>query len=411
MLFNLNEFLIAVSFTLDFVEMDILGVTTNHGKRTAYTSLKISKELGLSSEGLYDIVALAILHDNGVSEKSLHDRFLIGEFIDVKSIERKKEHCTIGEENVRQYPFLTDVRNAIKYHHEEYNGTGYFNLKGDEIPLLSQIIHMVDVMETNFDLQNNNSDMQIEVMKFINQQKNKMFAPKIVTVFSNIAESKEFWLNLNNDYIEKALEDNTPKYSVELGFDKIGKITGVFSRIIDSKSKFTQRHSKDLSDKVAIMANFYCMGHDEKMKLIIAANLHDIGKLYVPNSILDSPSKLASEEFDIIKKHPYFTRIALQEIKGFEDITEWASNHHEKLNGQGYPFGKTGKELDFNSRLLTCLDIYEALTEERPYRIALEHEAAMEILNKMKDNGFIDVRITEDINHVFSSAIKELVLN
>lgn len=151
------------------------------------------------------------------------------------------------------------------------------------------------------------------------------------------------------------------------------------------------------------MADFYNLEKEEKMKLIIAADLHDIGKLAVPNDVLDKPDKLSDEEFKIIMKHPEYTRLALQEIKGFEDITEWASNHHEKLNGKGYPFGMTDKELDFNSRLMTCLDIYQALTEERPYREGLSHEKAMEILKSMMDNGFIDTKITKDIDYVFSS--------
>jgi HD-GYP domain-containing protein (c-di-GMP phosphodiesterase class II) len=402
MLFNLNEFLMAVSFTLDFVEMDILGVTSNHGKRTAHISLRIARELGLSLEELHDIVALAMLHDNGVSEKSLHDRFLKVDPANVRSLERVKEHCTIGEKNISQYPFLTDVKDVIKYHHENYNGTGYFNLKGEEIPLMSQIIYLADVLESNFHFENNNYDMQKRAVKLINEQSNKMFSSKLVDALNKIAEDQEFWVNLKDDYIYEALKKDTPQYSVEISFEEIRKITDVFSNIIDSKSEFTQRHSSDLSDKTAVMADYYKMDIDEKMKLIIAADLHDIGKLAVPNTILDSPNKLTDGEFDVIKKHSYFTRLALQEIKGFEDITEWASNHHEKLNGKGYPCGKTYKELDFNSRLIACLDIYEALTEERPYRRALEHREAMEILNSMKDSGFIDAGITEDIDFVFA---------
>jgi HD-GYP domain-containing protein (c-di-GMP phosphodiesterase class II) len=406
MLFNLNEFLMAVSFTLDFVEMDILGATSKHGKRTAYTSLRIAKELMLNSEELHDIVALAILHDNGVSEKSLHDRFLSDDSIDVRGIERVKEHCTIGEENVRQYPFLTRVKDVIKYHHEKHDGSGLFNLKGEDIPLMSQIIHMADVIEINFHLESTNSDMQNKVVRFINNQSNKMFSHIVVSAFNKIAEDKEFWRNLKDDYIDDALKRGTPQYSRELSFGEIRNITGVFSKIIDSKSKYTQRHSRDLSCKAGIMADYYKMDFDEKMKVIIAADLHDIGKLAVPNDILDGPNKLTSEEFDIIKKHSYFTRLALQEIKGFEDITEWASNHHEKLNGQGYPFGKKAKELDFNSKLIACLDIYQALTEERPYRRSLKHEEAIDILNKMKDDGFIDASITNDIDYVFNQRVE-----
>jgi HD-GYP domain-containing protein (c-di-GMP phosphodiesterase class II) len=244
--------------------------------------------------------------------------------------------------------------------------------------------------------------MQDKTIKLINEQNNKMFSSKLVNAFNIITEDKEFWRNLKDDYIYKSLKKDTPMYSMEISYEEIRKITGVFSKIIDSKSEFTRRHSRDLSDKAAIMADYYKMDIDEKMKVLISADLHDIGKLAVSNNILDSPQKLSSEEFDVIKKHSYFTKLALQEIKGFEDITEWASNHHEKLNGQGYPFGKTAKDLDFNSRLIACLDIYEALTEERPYRRALSHIETMDILNKMKDDGFIDARITGDIDHVFS---------
>lgn len=406
MLFSLNEFLIAVSFTLDFVEMDILGVTSNHGKRTAYISLRIAEELGLSSEQLHDVVALAILHDNGVSEKSLHDKVLVGDAVNISSLERVKEHCSIGEENVSQYPFLTNVKNAIMYHHEKYDGSGFFNLKGEEIPLLSQILNMADVIEVNFDLLKSNYNTKSRILAFVEDQRNKTFSPVVAKAFIDVAKEEMFWTNLENEKVNNALREGTPRYSMELPVEEIRKITNVFSRIIDSKSKYTQRHSSDLSYKASIMADFYNMSKEEKTKLMIAADLHDIGKLAVPNSILDSPNKLTDEEFEIVKKHPYYTRQALQEIKGLEDITEWAANHHEKLNGKGYPFGKTAKDLDFNSRLMSCLDIYEALTEERPYRKSLSHSEAMEILNKMKVEGYIDPKVTEDIDCVFKDIIR-----
>lgn len=403
MLFNLNEFLMSASFALDFIEIDILGVTSNHGKRTAYISLQLAKALGLTDKELHDIVALAILHDNGVSEKSLHDRFLNIDGNHARSLERIKEHCTIGEENIQMYPFLSNPINVIKYHHENVDGTGYFNLKEAEIPLMSQIIHMADLLEINFRLNNSNSgDIKVKTFEFIRKQEHKMFSPKLIDAFHLISADSEFWNNLNDDNIHTSLKRDTPQYSVDLSFDEIRKITGVFSSIIDSKSEYTHRHSRELSNKVALMADYYKFSYEKKLQLEIAADLHDIGKLAVPNTILDSPSKLTNDEFEIIKQHPYYTRLALAEIKGFEEIVEWASNHHEKLNGKGYPCGKTANDLDFESRLIGCLDIYEALTEERPYRRALKHEEAMEILNKMKEDGYIDADITKDIDSVFS---------
>lgn len=401
MLFSLNEFLMAVSFALDFVEMDILGMPSNHGKRTAYITINIAKEIGFSFEELHDLTALAMLHDNGLSEYSLHKKLIKRELTNAAVLEDVKEHCVIGEKNIKNYPLLTNIKNVIKYHHERYDGMGFFNLKENEIPVMSQIIVIADTIEKNYKLQVNNHEMQKEIIEFVKSQENIMFSSTIVDAFLKIVLNKEFWENLKDEFIDTALKNEIPEYSLELSFEEIHNITSVLSKIIDSKSNYTKRHSQELSEKVAIMADYYGFGIEEKMKLIIAADMHDIGKLAVPNVILDSPNKLSDEEFEIVKKHSYFTRIALNGIKGFEDITEWASNHHEKLNGRGYPFGKLDSDLDFNSRLLCCLDIYEALTEERPYRVGLSHKEAMDIVNKMKEDGFVDGNIVNDIDKVF----------
>lgn len=402
MVFNLNEFLTALSFALDFVEMDIVGVTSNHGKRTAYISLCIAGELGLSREAQHDIVALSILHDNGVSEKSLHDSFIADKSAGVGAIERIKEHCTIGEINAGQYPFLTEVKGTILFHHERYDGEGFFGLAGKEIPLLSQIIFIVDTLELCFDLKHIDGAKEQEILNFTKAETGSLFSPQVVEAFHSAVSRNELWRNLSDEHVDQALKAETPQISKELSLEEVHRITGVFSRIIDSKSQYTQRHSRDLAEKVASMADFYKMGHEEKLKLVIAADLHDVGKLAVPNDILDVPRTLTKEEFELVKKHALLTRQALQEIKGFEDITEWAANHHEKLNGGGYPFGKMADELDFNSRLMACLDIYQALTEERPYRKALDHAEAMEILYKMSKDGLLDEKITEDIDRYFS---------
>lgn len=83
----------------------------------------------------------------------------------------------------------------------------------------------------------------------------------------------------------------------------------------------------------------------------------------------------------------------------------WASNHHEKLDGSGYPEGLIAKDLDFNSRLIACLDIYQALREERPYRKPMDHLNAMGILRSMAEVGQLDHSIVDDINFVFHKSL------
>ncbi|WP_235700131.1 HD-GYP domain-containing protein [Clostridium senegalense] len=203
MLFNLNEFLMSVSFALDFVEMDVLGVPSNHGKRVAYIALKVGQYLGLSSKELHDIVSLAILHDNGVSEKNLYNNLMCKEEINLNEVEVAKKHCIIGEENIINYPFLTDVKNIIKYHHEKYDGSGFFKLKGDEIPIMAQIIQFANDMEMN---NNFKSDKKEEIISFIKERENVSFSHKISRAFIEIARDEKFWININNESINNIIK-------------------------------------------------------------------------------------------------------------------------------------------------------------------------------------------------------------
>ncbi|MEY8354990.1 HD domain-containing phosphohydrolase [Lachnospiraceae bacterium 54-53] len=399
--FSLNDFLMSVSFALDFVEMDRFGMRTNHGKRTAYISLSMGKGLGLSKEELFDVAALALLHDNGLSESSLYEQLGAKGALAAEKFESSKGHCLIGERNVKDYPFLTRPKNVILYHHERFDGSGFFKLSGNEIPLMAQIISAADSFEKQFGPAEG-AGMEEEILQWTARCEGRIFSPDIARVFRDMAGRASFLNSLADSKIESALTASVPPFCRELPFEQIQHITGILSRIIDSKSSFTQRHSQGLSEKAAKMAGYYGKGKEETIKLIIAADLHDLGKLAVPNSILDSPRALTEEEFQLVKKHVYYTRIALQNIRGFEDITEWAANHHEKLDGSGYPFGKTGADLDFNSRLLGCLDMYQALTEERPYRDGMNHGEAMRVLFNMEKTGLIDSRITEEINEVFA---------
>ena len=104
------------------------------------------------------------------------------------------------------------------------------------------------------------------------------------------------------------------------------------------------------------------------MRYYLAGALHDIGKLMIQNSILKKPARLTDEEYLVMKNHAFYTHEILKNLKGMRDITDWASHHHEKLNGEGYPLGLTAKQLTLEERLMTCVDIYQALTEERPYK-------------------------------------------
>mgnify|MGYP000243641879 CR=1 FL=1 len=170
---------------------------------------------------------------------------------------------------------------------------------------------------------------------------------------------------IDNETLDTMLWKKVPRIKLELNFAQIKAIADLFAHIVDYKSPFTSNHSMGVAEKISRF-----MGFDEDIcqKMYIAGALHDIGKVAIGNEILEKPEKLTDEEFKTMKHHAVYTYYILSGIDDFEEIRDWAALHHEKLNGKGYPFGKTADELNKPERIMACIDIYQALTEDRLIR-------------------------------------------
>jgi HD-GYP domain-containing protein (c-di-GMP phosphodiesterase class II) len=196
------------------------------------------------------------------------------------------------------------------------------------------------------------------------------------------------------------LERVSPKIYTPMDLGQLSDISTVFAAIIDKKSAFTRRHSFGLADNTVKIASIYGFDAQKTERLRIAGLLHDLGKLAVPNHILDKPGKLTQEEYSIIKSHTYYTRLVLEKIDGINDICDWASNHHETLRGTGYPEAIDSSNLSLESRIIAVCDIYQALTEERPYRLGMSKDKAFSIIKDMVDMGNIDSTVVEKLKQV-----------
>jgi HD-GYP domain-containing protein (c-di-GMP phosphodiesterase class II) len=205
-------------------------------------------------------------------------------------------------------------------------------------------------------------------------------------------------MSLKDNVIKQTSEDSFAPWTVDIQTETIFGLAGFIARIIDYKSVFTQKHSTQIANKAWFMGKYYKYDPETISELYLAASLHDLGKLAIPSEILEKPGKLTNEEFEIIKQHVYLTWELLNDIEGFENICQWASSHHEKSDGNGYPFRKKNDELDFNSKLLVCLDLYQAISEERPYHPGRNHTDTMQILYEMADTGKIDMDIVKDVD-------------
>lgn len=399
---SFNDILYAFSYALDCVEHEMIGVTTHHGKRVAYLCILMGKYLKLPQTQLIDLAACAILHDNALTEYIQAEYFKGVNLYKEKQYFNEGEHCALGEKNMGKVPLCPEARNAVLYHHENADGSGPFGKSADQTPLFAQLIHMADQIDANWDLSVINHRKYQKLLDFIQENKEKMFSKQCVEAFYGAVNYEEM-AAFKNDNIELILAQSIGNTEREYSEKELMDFALMFANIIDYKSEFTGHHSLGIAEKAAHMSKHFGFDDITVAKMFMAGAVHDIGKLVIDKDILEKPDKLTEQEYKYIQNHAYYTYDILRKIKGFEDITKWAALHHEKLNGKGYPFGKKAHELGFNERLMACLDIYQALTEERPYKKGLSHDKTMVILRKLVEDGSLDGKIVEEIGKVYGN--------
>lgn len=398
-----NEIIYAFSVALDAVEGELIGASSFHGQRVAYMSALMAKKLGLSDVECTRVAVAAVMHDNALTE------YIQGEIMggtnkeDVKIEHSLGSHCLKGEENVKSFPFYDTIEGAILYHHENADGSGPFGKKADETPIFARIIHIADMMDVIFSFKSINEEKYEKMKTNIRSNTGKLYDEGIAELFLQ-SVTVDVLENISGGNITAKLFEMIPRIERDYSGEDLNKFATMFARIIDYKSPFTTRHSQGIAEKARAMSKHYGWDEETCEKMYFAGAMHDIGKLMVDNDILEKPGKLTLEEYEKIKDHALGTYVILNSINGFSDITSWASLHHEKLNGSGYPFGYKAEELGQKERLMTCLDIYQALTEPRPYKDGMPHEKVISILREDVEKGALDGSIVDDIDKVFGSA-------
>lgn len=353
----------------------------HHAQRTTYMALEIAKLLNLDEYTKKQLYISSLLHDIGAtnhfSESHKSKSFII-------------DHCQVGARILKSPIIFKDMPNIILYHHENYNGSGPMKLKGKDIPIESQIIRISDLIEVLYNKDRPVFNQIKEITSWVTQNESIIFSPSIVDAFLKASSNDTFWFNIASvNYIDFILDKVSPSMDIYLTLNQFEAIANIFSGIIDTKSKFTASHSMGVSKLVCKISKFLGYSDTKYLQMKIAALLHDIGKLAIPSKILDKKGSLTDDEFAIIKSHVYYTKLILDRIEGIGDISDWAANHHEKLNGKGYPRALDSSQISEESRIMAICDIYQALTEDRPYRNGLDPEKAFSIMNNMASNGLI----------------------
>jgi len=311
--------------------------------------------------------------------------------------------CERGAAIARTIGLPDGVADAIRAMDEHWDGGGYpYGLKRDRAPLAARIIGLAQVAEIFW--AEGGPDRAIAVAR---ERRGRWFEPALVDAFCHAAAHGGFWSGLEDAELERDLLTLVPA-DLELPADDamLDRIADAFALIIDAKSPFTFDHSRRVS-QYASAINERLGGVVDPVRLRRAGLLHDIGKLSVPNRILDKPGRLDSDERQAIQRHTTFTLSLLQRVPIFVDFADDAANHHEWMDGQGYSRGLSGDELSPTARILAVADVLDALTSDRPYQGRMPEERVRAIFAQERGTHFDETCVDACFGGVLQQAMAQ----
>lgn len=170
--------------------------------------------------------------------------------------------------------------------------------------------------------------------------------------------------------------------------DDLHDIVDALSTALDAKNSYMCGHSQRVAELSLLMAKTMGLSLAEQERIHIGAHLHDIGKIGIPDAILNKPGKLTEDEFKTIRQHPEIGGSIVGKIKVFRSVTDIVRHHHERFDGKGYPDGLYGEEISLGARIVAVADSFDAMTTIRTYRSALCIREAIEETERCKGSQF-----------------------
>lgn len=384
---DLRQVIYALSDALDLVGIDDLA----HGKRVGVMAAECAKALQWPQDDVLFMFDLGILHDIGVSTTTTHQH-LINEF----EWPGAQTHTVVGQGLLKGFSPLARMAQPVRYHHTRWDV-----MVRDAVPLviarqanLIMLMDRVDALMAPHYASGKMLQHCRAVQREIDIRKGAYFEPRLVDVFLEISSHEAFWLRLEPKALAGYMADMLALGTrYEASGAELRQLAEIFARIVDAKSPFTLTHSRGVARVARQLAERMGVSTDQCDKLEIASLLHDLGKLRVPDEILEKPTRLDVDERMVMNAHSFGTQEILKNIQGFEDIGLWAVSHHEEPGGGGYPYGIEATDLPLEAKILRVADIFQAMVQDRPHRKGLSLEAADRFMAELQQNGSIDARI------------------
>jgi len=359
---SLNDLITALTVALDLAG----GSDRKHSLRTAYVATRLASIMPIPKLEVDNIYYAALLHDL-IPAQSYFNQELIFDIIASLSL-NSQVAGRVAE--LWKYKRNNQVKASL-----------------GQLSFSARIIYLAEYFENLYCNGEKDAYLVRRPINFWIRSAVAGVDNRIAEAFNDCVREEAFWQDLRENRINRAVRQVAPDWRQQLNVDDIEKMSRSFSLLIDRKNPYTGEHSQRVGAIAGHCARLYGLDTVMVRKISIAGYMHDLGKLSVPEAILNKPGSLSELEMQVIKAHPYNSYAVLSEVEGFADIARWAGNHHERMDGSGYPWGK--RDLTILDQIIAVADIYEALTSNRPYRQALSADDALNLIKNQVIKGEI----------------------
>ena len=253
------------------------------------------------------------------------------------------------------------VRVSLKQSYERWDGKGAYGLRGDQIAMSSRLINLADVVEVF--RRTGGIDAAVAVAR---ERSGTQFDPGLVEMFCQ--QAPLIFGDLDTAASWDLVIDAEPSLAAAVSGGELDDALAAIGEFAELKSPWLMGHARGVAELATEAGRSYGLPQADNSSLRRAAFVHDIGRLGVSNTIWDKPTGLTRSELERVRLHAYLTERMLSFSAGLAPLGTIAAQHHERLDGSGYPRGLSGDALTSAGRILAAADSYHALTEARPHR-------------------------------------------
>lgn len=368
-----------LSSAMDLVSPEVAG----HHLRVGAIASRLAEVAGLPGRECADLALAGMLHDIGAF--SLKGR------IDALAFESDDQtHPEIGYRLLRAYPEFVRAADMVRSHHCLWSRTGKRPAVLTPELELGNLLCLADRVDTLLPRTPGIAFDRDVLLRKIRSVSGRMFNPWWVEALETLAGRDGFLEKTASISASRGCLKIPDEHNPALSGREVSRLARLFSQVIDFRCRFTATHSRGVAATTMLLARELHLSGDERDCLEVASELHDLGKLGVPAEIIMKPAALSRDEMITMQRHAEHGYHALSGPTGLAGVAKLVVEHHERLDGQGYPYGRHASQISLPSRVLAVSDVFTALGEDRPYRPGMEISRIVTILQDQADRRMLD---------------------